>query len=142
MAGWGAYESMRYPRAITLYSEHIRDWPNDKDGFFYRALAYKRSNDDVKALDDFLKAIELDVEYLDAYLHIDYLLAKESRYKEIISHWSSYIQNVKTNGRAYLERGGAYKRSGNRDFALIDAKKACDLGENPGCQLLQKYSNP
>ncbi|MFT5351617.1 MAG: tetratricopeptide (TPR) repeat protein, partial [Gammaproteobacteria bacterium] len=130
-----------YSQAISFYSKYIQKNPNDKDGFFYRGLAYEKIGDDIKAFQDFLQAIDFDPEYFDAYLHIDYLLAKESRYLEIITHWSAYIQRADTNGRAYLERGGAYFRSGKIDPALKDAKRACDLGEEHGCQLVLKYSN-
>jgi len=138
--GWQAYENKDYSQAIRLYSKHIQNKPEDKNGFYYRALAYEKINDDEKALEDFLQTVRLENDYFDAYLHIDSLLAKKSRYEEIVQYWSVYIEQVNTNGRAYLERGGAYIHAGEKVLALKDAKKACELGEKYGCQLLERYS--
>jgi hypothetical protein len=138
--GWQAYENKDYSQAIRLYSKHIQNKPEDKNGFYYRALAYEKTNDDEKALEDFLQTVRLENDYFDAYLHIDSLLAKKSRYEEIVQYWSVYIEQVNTNGRAYLERGGAYIHAGKKVLALKDAKKACELGEKYGCQLLERHS--
>ncbi len=136
--GWLAYERQDYINAIELFSKHIENEPDDKEGYYYRAISYKENNSELKALDDFLKTIEVDPKYFDAYLHIDAILAKQSRFDEIANYWTKYLSKVSNNGRAYMERGGAYLHAGKRDLAMSDAKKACDLGEKYGCQVLGK----
>jgi|GEM_PF-665649 len=138
--GWKAYKAGRYEEAIEKYTEHIDFHSVDEKSLYYRGLAYEKAGNNKAALDDFVAATQFEPTHIDSYLHIDYLLAKESKYGEIISHWDNYMSFDSSNGRAYLERGGAYFRSGQKALALDDAQQACDLGENKGCQLIRKYS--
>jgi tetratricopeptide (TPR) repeat protein len=37
----------------------------------------------------------------------------------------------------YRNRGNLYLRMGNKEFALSDFQKACDLGDEKGCNALK-----
>jgi hypothetical protein len=39
---------------------------------------------------------------------------------------------------AIFERAGAYHRSGNEAQAMVDAKKACELGVQPACAIASR----
>lgn len=58
---------------------------------------------------------------------------KQRRFPEIIDMWTRYIQDNPRDGRAHLERGGAYYQSNRRQEALADASAACELGVSEGC---------
>ncbi len=64
---------------------------------------------------------------------LDYALARQRRFAEILPLWDAYIAKHPDDGRAYLERGGTHFQLGQRDEAGADARKACDLGVNEGC---------
>ena len=64
---------------------------------------------------------------------MDYALARENKFAEILPLWDAYIAKHPNDGRAYLERGGTQINLGQRDLAGQDALKACDLGINEGC---------
>jgi len=53
---------------------------------------------------------------------------------EVIEAWNGFLQRHPNEGRAYLERGGAYSRIRKMNEAAQDAQKACDLGVNEGCE--------
>ncbi len=57
-------------------------------------------------------------------------------------YWDSYLELKPDNGKAYLERGGAYLHAGKRELALEDARKACKLGVKKGCEVVGRYSEP
>jgi TPR repeat protein len=38
-----------------------------------------------------------------------------------------------------MERGGAYFQKGDRSRALFDARKACDLGHEKGCEMVKRH---
>ncbi len=138
-SGYAAYEGKDYDKAIKLYSKYIGKNQNNKEGYYYRALAYLRQEKNQLALNDFIKSTELDGSYFDAYLYIDQILAKELRFEEITRHWDRYMQNNNNNARAYLERGGAFLHAGNTEKAERDVIKACELGEQYACDLSDKF---
>ncbi|NKB35732.1 MAG: tetratricopeptide repeat protein [Gammaproteobacteria bacterium] len=138
-SGYAAYEGGDYDQAIDLYSNYIETNPNNKEGYYYRALAHLKLEESQSALNDFIHATKIDVSYFDAFLHIDHILAKELRFEEITRHWDRYIGSNNNNARAYLERGGAFFHAGNREKARDDALMACKLGEQYGCELSEKF---
>ena len=85
---------------------------------------------------DFEAAIRLDPHHFESYRNVDYLLAKRGDWDGVIRHWTQYVELEPMNGRAYLERGGAYNRKGDRPAALADAKRACDLGTREACGIM------
>jgi tetratricopeptide (TPR) repeat protein len=70
---------------------------------------------------------------IDQVRQMDYSLARENKYTEILPLWDAYIAKHPNDGRAYLERGGTHLHLGQNDLAGQDALKACDLGVNEGC---------
>jgi tetratricopeptide (TPR) repeat protein len=73
-----------------------------------------------------------------AQQELDYALAKQGRFAEIIDLWTTYLGRHPDDARAYLERGGAAWRLGRRAEARANAKQSCDLGLAEACQRLQK----
>lgn len=69
-----------------------------------------------------------------AVQRLDYDLARQNRFEEIVTLWTGFIARHPDHGRAYLERGGAYHHLGRATEARADAKKACDLGITEACQ--------
>jgi Flp pilus assembly protein TadD len=64
---------------------------------------------------------------------LDYALAAQGKFDQVIVLWTEYLSHHPEDARAHLERGGAYFRSGKRQEALADARRACELGLNEGC---------
>lgn len=135
--GWTAYEAGDFRRAIDDYSNHVQAQPTDEKGYFYRALAYMKAGDNALVLSDLLETIRLDPKHFDAYLNLDYLLAQESRFEEIVAFWNTYLTLEPNNGNAYLERGGAYWHVGKKALALKDAETSCKLGIEKGCDIVK-----
>jgi tetratricopeptide (TPR) repeat protein len=68
-----------------------------------------------------------------AHQALDYALAKQRRFAEVIEMWTSYLEANPRDGKARLERGGAFFQLGKREQAQADAKAACELGVSEGC---------
>jgi tetratricopeptide (TPR) repeat protein len=71
---------------------------------------------------------------IDVVIELDKELFKKRELKEIVSHWDRFIEANPDVGRAYLERGGTYSHLRDRKNSLRDNEKACELGEEKGCQ--------
>jgi tetratricopeptide (TPR) repeat protein len=64
---------------------------------------------------------------------LDYALARQGRFDRVIELWTEYLAAHPDDGRAYLERGGAYFNLRRLPEAKSDATKACELGISEAC---------
>lgn len=71
-------------------------------------------------------------------LLLDHALAKTRRFAEVVASWDEYLRLNPDDARAHRERGGAKWHLGQRDDALGDTQRACDLGEPKACADLPK----
>src|SRR5262249_1143326 len=55
-----------------------------------------------------------------AHQALDYALAKQRRFPEVVQMWTSYLDANPRDGKAHLERGGAFFQLGKRDEARAD----------------------
>ncbi|MFO0639968.1 MAG: hypothetical protein U0183_12200 [Polyangiaceae bacterium] len=77
-----------------------------------------------------------------AHQALDYALARQGKYPAVITMWNGYLGRNPKDGRAYLERGGAYQQLGDAAASHADAKRACDLGFAEGCVEASRGSVP
>ena len=84
-------------------------------------------------LDGLKQAARDNPDDLRAHQQLDYNLARQGKFAEVVALWDSYLERNPKDGRAYLERGGAYFHLRKLAEAKADAAKACDLGISEGC---------
>ena len=114
---------------------------DDSDPKFYyqRAVALIELNQGELAKTDLLKAIELKPDYFSAYKWLDYVLARQGEFDEIVGHWDVYLALVPGDSRAYVERGGAYFHKGDMQNAVANAKVAADMGNSNGKAIYERF---
>ncbi len=78
-------------------------------------------------------AVLRDPDSFDARRELDYALARQRRFDRVIEVWTEYLAAHPDDGRAYLERGGAYFNLRKLAEAKADATKACELGVSEAC---------
>ena len=137
--GYEMDKGRKYDEAIDIFSLAIKLHPNDASLYDRRARAFIATNKNSKALVDERKAIELEPDNFRYVRMIDWLLAKQKKWDDIITHWNNYIELQPEDGRAYVERGGAYYRKGDIRSAVADAKTAADLGNAEGKEAYEKF---
>lgn len=71
---------------------------------------------------------------------LDYALAAQRRFEEVVKLWNDFLARHPTEGRAYLERGGAYYHLKKLREAHADAQKACELGVSEGCNVAKRVA--
>ena len=74
-----------FERAIELYSELIKDQPNDAVAYNGRGVAYIRQGDRERALGDFDHAIKLNLNFTQAYVNRGRLLIQLHRDDQAIA---------------------------------------------------------
>jgi tetratricopeptide (TPR) repeat protein len=106
---------------------------NNATLLFWRGRANLDAHQYDRALADLETSIRLEPRYVESYHNVDWLLARERRWDEIIAHWTSYLALEPQSGEGYLERAGAHRHKGDQEAFLADARQACALGVQKGC---------
>ena len=98
--------------------------------FFYDGVANLKDKKYDLALENFNQAIEMDSNYIEAYIQRGMVYKKIKNYNDAISDYSKVIELDSENAVAYRERGICYSKLENYKSALEDIDKAIQLGFN------------
>jgi tetratricopeptide (TPR) repeat protein len=71
---------------------------------------------------------------------LDYALAAQRRFDEVVKLWDDFLSRHPTEGRAFLGRGGAYYHLRRLREAHADAQKACELGVSEACSVAKRVA--
>jgi tetratricopeptide (TPR) repeat protein len=132
--GWQQYSAGRRDDALRIYDLAAELAPDNREVTGQRAVVIAGreppSAADVAALE---RAARAQPDDFRAHQQLDYALARQNRYDDVIKMWGEYLARHPDDARAYLERGGAHHRRRDTVRAHADAQKACDLGLSEGC---------
>lgn len=137
-AAFEFHRAQKWPQAIAAYDQWTKRNGEDAEILYWRAMAHWKSAQFDEAYRDFRRVIDLDPAHLEAYRNADRLLARQKKWDEIITMWNWYISRQPPSAEAYFERGGAYFHKGDMAAARADAARACELGKNQGCRMVEQ----
>ncbi|MBI5748845.1 MAG: tetratricopeptide repeat protein [Nitrospinae bacterium] len=124
--------------AIEAYTKAIALDPNYAAAYGNRGLAYDDKGQYDRAIEDYNKVIASDPNDALAYNNRGVVYGKEKgQYDRAIEDYNKVIALNPNHAQAYSMRGATYALSGNMGRAISDWQKACDMGEENGCKLLQ-----
>jgi tetratricopeptide (TPR) repeat protein len=117
-------------RVLDLAMELAPDDPRVSRQRSWTVVGDAKTPDGIAALE---AAVKQEPDSFAARQRLDYALAREHRYDRVIEIWTEYLASHPEDGRAYLERGGAYFNLRKLSEAKADATKACERGISEGC---------
>jgi tetratricopeptide (TPR) repeat protein len=127
--------------AIQAYNEILHLFPGRADTLIARGNAHRSLGQWDSAEKDFLSVIARDPDHYSAYVGLDYTLAYQKRFREIVPFWKAYLSRNPQNSKAHYELGGTYFHLGDYENAYGAAQKACDLGHKEACQQAKRLKN-
>lgn len=119
----------KYDLAVKDFNESIHAFPTGL-AYYERGLANEKIGELKQAKQDYIDAINLDVDYALAYLNLGVLFGKEGDLKKAIDQFEMAIEIDDTYTLAYFNCGTVNKMMGNSDKALEYFSKAIQLDEN------------
>ena len=122
------FRAQQWKESLVHFDAALELDPANAEATYFRGAARAQSGALDLALADFLRVMELDPDRIDAYRYADWILAQRGDWYGIVAHWDRYIERHPDSGEAWCERAGARKHGGDREAALADARRACDLG--------------
>ncbi|HEU20283.1 MAG TPA: tetratricopeptide repeat protein [Deltaproteobacteria bacterium] len=130
-------ETRKYAQAIYDFSSVIETNPQDADAYFNRGYAYAREAMLERAIEDYSTSLALNPNNTDIHYALAMIHFKRNDYEKTAVVLSEAIILKPDFGKAYNGRGQAYLKSGLHNAALIDFRRACELGEKSGCIMME-----
>lgn len=126
-----------YDEAILDFTAVVTLNPGDAQAYHCRGNVWRRKQCSDKAIDDYNMAIEKDPHNMESYYALGMTYFKQNNYGKTAEILSKAIAMNPNFAKAYNGRGQAYMQSGMVTKAIPDFRKACDMGEQCGCIMVE-----
>ena len=115
--------------------------PKPKDATFYynRAVEEEKENDNIAAIADFTKAIEINPNYYTAYLERGTAKGNLKDHRGAILDYNKAIKIDPKKFKAYFNRGLSKIILGQKEDGCLDLSKAGELGYDVAYEVIKKY---
>lgn len=139
--GYESNQNLKGKSAIEKFTAAMELDPDNPELYFRRAKAHVNQRDLKSALEDIEIAVGISPDNYSYVRYIDYILAKSRNWSQIIQYWDKYIELRPQDGRAFVERGGAFYRKGDMKSAVENAKKSAELGNLEGIEAYNRFKH-
>jgi len=136
--GYRLYRKKRYARALEAFNKSVQMNETNPEAFYWRGRTLVSQGRFEPAVEDFQKAVNLRPDYAEAYDNLGWLYERLGETDKAVEALSRSIGLKPDNGWAYNQRGRNLFKQGDKEGALRDAKKACDLGFEEGCKAYER----
>ncbi len=137
--GYDFYMKNRFKKAMDSLNQAIDKDPENPEAYYWRGRTLVKLDRHDLAVQNFQKAITHRSNYWQAHDNLGWLYMRRGDYDACLVHLNRSIVHKPDNGWAFYNRAYVHDRLGNREKAIADAKKACGLKNQKGCDLLDKY---
>jgi tetratricopeptide (TPR) repeat protein len=120
--------------ALKWYALSLSFDKSDPKTHYWRGVANYRLGRYTAAAAELKTCIQLDPHDFEAYRMLDYTLARDRRWDEILHFWDAFLELEPDHAAAYFERSGTHYHRHNLRQAKADLQKACDLGFQKACR--------
>jgi tetratricopeptide (TPR) repeat protein len=132
--GWVHHKAGRRQDALRVYDLAAELAPTNREVQSQRnwviAGEGNSSTEELAALEEQVRKTPDDFR---AAQQLDRALQRRGQFERAVPLWTAYLAWHPQDGRAYLERGGAYFQLRQLADARADARAACELGISEGC---------
>jgi tetratricopeptide (TPR) repeat protein len=113
--------------AIESISNNAGFISNPSEAYYFRGRAYERQLKYAEALTDYSRAIEINPQYVEAFIGVAKTYSNQGRYAEAIAAYDQAIQLQPAYADAYFGRGITYSNMGIYDQAIANYDRAIQL---------------
>jgi tetratricopeptide (TPR) repeat protein len=133
-------EMGQFSKAMEDYTTAIVLNPSFYPAYNNRGILCSRAGLFGKAIEDFNKAIAINPKHVNAYSNRGLTFTLIDQYDKALEDFSEVIEADQNNarGEVYVDRGRLYLGKGNKELAVRDFQRACDLGDEEGCKALKQ----
>ena len=128
--------------ALEVIDEALSLRPDDVDLLHRKGEVLTLARRDQEALEVLTTALELDREDWDSYRMLMKVWGRLDMCDTAIAEVEDYLERHPSWGKAYYARGFCHYKEHRWDEALADVRRACELGHQPGCEMVESYGKP
>jgi len=121
------FRLLKYQEAINSYSKAIETKPTEAVPYYNRAIVKQTMGDNLGALFDFNKTLDLDASFVQAYFNRGRAMLAVGDFQNALADFNRLIEINPLLPSAYLHRGIAQEKTGNIDLAISDFTRAIEL---------------
>jgi tetratricopeptide (TPR) repeat protein len=136
--GTQLYKAQRYQDAISKYTEAIKLDGDNANYYYNRALCYHQLKRYEEALQDYKEVLARQRDNMEAYDSIGWIQYQLQRYDDALQTTNMILKLDPNNSEAYYNRAIIYRAKGMRNDALGDAHRACSMGYQQACPLVEQ----
>ncbi len=129
----------RYEQALEDLNRAIELDPSNADAYNNRGLVFESLGRFEQAIGDYDNAIEISPGDALGFNNRGIALRKLGRFEEALRDHTKALSLNPDFSAAYVDRGDCYRESGRSALALADYRRACDRGDEAGCEALRVY---
>ncbi len=129
------YETGDLERSKFILNDIEESYSEDARYYLLRGSVYSELGDNVLAVEDFIKSIELDPNSAEAYFQRGFAYFSVGKYNLALEDFNAVLALDPDYVEAYVNRGTVYYSLEDKENACKDWKKAIDAGASIG-QLL------
>ncbi|HEV8593260.1 MAG TPA: tetratricopeptide repeat protein, partial [Pyrinomonadaceae bacterium] len=131
-------EKKDYKAAQMLLDEAIVAHPNFAAAYYEKGSAYLKDNDPDKALESFVKAIQIKPDYVEAKYSVGYTQYLKKNYEVAAAVFDDVLKQ-KAMPEAHMYNGISLLMLKNADAAEAQLKKAIAAKDGEGVALAHRY---
>jgi tetratricopeptide (TPR) repeat protein len=109
--------------AINLFKEYINTYPDEVAGFYNLGLSFLKLGDAAAALENFLKAYDIDKSFVPVLYNVSNYYYNEKLYKEALPYVASLAQKESNNDMVLYMYARILYELGEYETSLEYAKK-------------------
>ncbi len=125
-------KTVDYDAEIKKLNDLVQQDGKNTGALYNRGWMYASKGENLKAIDDYSKAIEIDKEFGDAYYNRGLLYAKMDRNEQAVRDFTKAIEYDSRAFDAYCNRGNVYHKMGKADLAIRDYSEALKINPKDG----------
>lgn len=139
--GVSEYQKGDHEKALRHFSAAISIDPADARSYNMRGIIYYVKGENGKAIENYNMAIALDRSNADLYNNRGRAYYSKGGYDLSIKDYTLAIALNPKESLYYSNRGDVYVMVGERDAARFDYRKACEMGNEYGCNKLKEVDS-
>lgn len=120
----------KYPEAIDFVKKGIEIDNENPNLYFMCGFSNDKLNNIVEAEENYVKAIELNKNYIQAYVNLSSIYNKNGKYQESIDLLGKAVNFDNTNYMLYNNLGDSQQKIGKYDEAIDSYKKSISLNSS------------
>lgn len=126
-----------YKDAYDECDKIVQRYPSNLDGWFWLGFTAHRTLRSRKAKEAYLKVIELNSEYVTAYLNLGILYAQHGLYLKAINYYRVALEKNPNLWKSYAGVGDVYRENAAYNNAIKNYEESVRL--NPNDELSKDY---